>query len=321
MTLVIIALLVRLWQILLLIFIAFLVATALSPLVEVFLRRGWPRAGAVAFVVTGLIAVLAGVLMLLIPPLVEQGQRFAVNLPGYLERGQRLLESNPDLYQRLQDAANQGAADPAVIFSGFLAFSTGLITGIANAVIVVVLAIYILVDGERIYNWIARYLPATQRAKIRDAMPEISRVVSGYVLGQTISSLLFGAFALVTLWLLGVPEPLLLAIVAAFADAIPLAGVLIATLPAVLLALTVGIPQAVAVLLLYIGYQQVENYLIVPRVYRSTLRVSSFAVLIAVLIGGQLLGIVGILIALPITAAIPVIERIWRIDIIPGEPS
>jgi len=106
----------------------------------------------------------------------------------------------------------------------------------------------------------------------------------------------------------------LLAVVAAFADAIPIAGILIATIPAVLLALTVSWQVAGLVFLLYVGYQQLENYVIVPRVYRGTLQISSFAVLVAVLVGGQLLGIVGVLLALPIAAAVPVIERIWRED-------
>jgi predicted PurR-regulated permease PerM len=108
-----------------------------------------------------------------------------------------------------------------------------------------------------------------------------------------------------------VPQALFLSIVAAFADAIPIAGVIIATIPAVLLAFSVSLGTAVIVLAAYLAYQQVENYVIVPRIYNNTLQISSFAVLVSVLIGGELLGIVGVLLALPIAAAIPVIERIW----------
>jgi predicted PurR-regulated permease PerM len=111
-----------------------------------------------------------------------------------------------------------------------------------------------------------------------------------------------------------VPQALFLALLAAAFDAVPLVGVFIATVPAVLLALTVSVPAAIIVLVAYVVYQQFENYVLAPRVYRGTLQISSFAVLIAVLVGAQLLGIVGALLALPVAAAIPVVEQIWIIE-------
>jgi predicted PurR-regulated permease PerM len=311
LTLAFLWLLARIWNILLLLFIAVLLAAAVNPIIRRLQRQGVPRGGAVAIVFLALLGTLAGILLLVIPPLIDEGRAFAADLPSYVEKTQRLLRDNPDLYQRIQDAANRGSADPGVVFQGFLAFSSGLIAAISNTVIVLVMTIYILADGKRIYAWCMRYLPEKQEDKVSRALPEISRVVSGYVIGQLITSAMFGAFTFVVLTLVGVPQPLFLAILAAFADAIPIAGVLIATVPAVLLALTVSWPAAAIVLVAYIAYQQIENYIIVPRVYRDTLHVSSFAVLISVLIGGQLLGIIGVLLALPIAAAIPTIERIW----------
>jgi predicted PurR-regulated permease PerM len=311
LTLVIIWLLARLWTILLLLFIAVLLAAALNPVVRRLQRTGLPRGGAVAAVFVALLGAFALILLLIVPPLIDEGRAFADELPGYVERTERLLRDNPDIYQRIQDAADRGSADPGVVFSGILSFSQGLISAVANAIIVLVLTIYILADGQRIYAWCVRYLPEKQEDKLRRALPEVSRVVSGYVAGQLFTSSLFGIFTFVVLSLAGVPQPLFLAILAAFADAIPIAGVLIATVPAVLLALTVSWQAAAIVLVAYMIYQQIENYIIVPRVYRNTLNVSSFAVLIAVLVGGELLGIIGVLLALPIAAAIPTIERIW----------
>ena len=132
------------------------------------------------------------------------------------------------------------------------------------------------------------------------------------MVGQAITSLLFGVIAFATLTLVGVPQPLLLAVLAGLLDAVPIAGILVATVPAVLLALTVSWPAATIVFAVYIAYQQIENYLVVPRIYRGTLKISSFAVLIAVLVGAKLLGIVGVLLALPVAAAVPVVERVWR---------
>ncbi len=314
LTLSIIWLLTRLWSILLLLFIALLVAAAVYPPVRWLEKRGMKRPVAVGVVFLTLIAAVLLLLGIVVPPLIDDGRDFATELPNYVEDAQRLLSKNPDIYERLQSAAQRGSADPAAIFGGFLSVGAGLIGAISNFLIVLVLAIYILVDGERIYDWLVRYLPAPQREKMDRAIPEVSTVVSGYVAGQLFTSLLFGGFTFLVLTALDVPQALFLAIVAAFADAIPIAGVLIATVPAVLLAFSVSPTAALIVFVSYLIYQQIENYIIVPRVYKNTLQISSFAVLLAVLIGGELLGIAGVLLALPIAAAIPVIERIWIED-------
>ena len=319
----VILLLIQLWTTILLVFIAFLLAIALNPLVIRLSDRGLPRVGAVAVIVLTLIGVVALVLTLLIPPLVDQGRMFAADFDGYVEDLRSIADDNEVIDDQIESATEggTGTTNPSTIISQFLSVGSSLVTGIANTLIVIVLAVYILVDGERIYDWIARYLPASQKAKVRRALPEIGRVISGYVTGQAINSTLFGTFAFIALTILDVPQPLFLALIAAFADAIPIAGVLIATVPAVVLALTGpsgGITTAAIVLALYIVYQQIENYVIVPRVFGNTLQISSFAILVAVLVGGQLLGIIGVILALPIAAAIPVIEKIWRTDLAPG---
>lgn len=311
LTLVIIWLISRLWSILLLSFIALLVAAALYPPVRKLEQRGLRRPLSVAVVFLTLIAGIVLMLWIVVPPLIDDGRAFAKELPSYVDEAKSILDKNPDIYERLQEAAQRGSADPTAIFGGLLTFSAGLIGAISSTLIVMVLAIYILIDGERIYAWLVRYISANHREKLDRAIPEVSRVVSGYVAGQILTSLLFGVYTFVVLSALNVPQALFLAIVAAFADAIPIAGVLIATVPALLLAFSVSIPAAIIVLIAYLGYQQVENYIIVPRVYKNTLQISSFAVLVSVLIGGELLGITGVLLALPIAAAIPVIERIW----------
>ena len=304
-------LLAQLWTLLLSLFVALLLTAALDPPVSRLERRGVPRAASIAIFVLALAGIVAGIAVLVVPPLIEQGTQLAEAAPGYLERFRLFTQANPEVFTRVQAAAAGSDADPQAVASRFLAAGTGLFRGISAFLIVLVMTAYLLADGERIYDWTVRYLPQDQRIRVRQALPEISRVVSGYLLGQLLTSLLFGVFTFVVLTALGVPQPLLLAILAAVADAIPVVGVVIATVPAVLLALTVSPLVAGIVLALYLAYQQIENYLIVPRVYRGTLELHPFAVLIAVLIGAQLLGILGVLLALPIAAAVPVIERIW----------
>ena len=185
--------------------------------------------------------------------------------------------------------------------------------GIANIIITLALTFYILLDGPRLFEWsISRLSPALQ-GRARRVRVEVTRTVGGYVRGQSIVSLCFGMYTLIVCSIAGVPEPLLLAVLAAILDAVPQIGATLATIPIVLLALTVSPLTAIIVLALFIAYQGVENYVIVPRVFGATLQIPAIAILIAVLIGARLLGVVGALLALPIAAAIPAVVRAWPI--------
>jgi predicted PurR-regulated permease PerM len=306
-------LLIRLSGVLLEVFLALLLTAALDPLVTRLERRGWKRSRAVGILLLLFFGTLIGVLMLAVPAMVREAQQFGNDLPTYVERARPYLKNHPEAFARLQDFANRRAQDPSLYLSHAEAVGRGILGGLLKLLLLITMTAYLLIaDGERTLFWVLRFLPVRQRSKVRQALPEISHVVSAYLTGQLITSALFAVFALVTCFALGVPQPFLLALLAFVADAIPIIGATLATIPAVLLALTVSPTAAAIVLVLYVVYQQVENHFIVPRVYRSALQISSFGVLLAVAIGAQLLGIVGALIALPIAAAIPVIERIWR---------
>ena len=311
LTLAVLWFLFRIHGILIELFVAALLAAAMSPPVNALRRRGWPRSLAVIAVVVGVLAIFAAAIFLIAQPLVNEGKQLANDLPGYIDQTQRFFQNNPALYKRIQDAASSGSTSPSTFFNGVLNAGTGIISGISAAFIVIILAVYILLEGGRALNWLTRDLSSSHRHRLDRLMPELVRVVSGYIIGQLITSTLFGVFTFIVLTILGVPQPLLLALLAAFADAIPILGVPLAILPAALLGLTVSLQTAVIVVIAYVIYQQIENYVLVPRVYQGTLQISSFAVLIAVLIGTTLLGILGALLALPIAAAIPVVERVW----------
>jgi predicted PurR-regulated permease PerM len=306
-------LIIQLSSVVLLVFIALLLTAALDPLVTRLEHRGWKRSTAVGALLLLVFGTLIGMLVLAVPAMVREAQRFADELPTYVEQARPYFKDHPEAYARLQDFANRRAQDPSLYLSRAEDVGRQVLTALTQLLLLVTMTAYLLVsDGERTLFWLFRYLPAHLRPKIRQALPEVSHVVSGYVVGQLITSALFAAFALATCLVLGVPQAILLALLAFFADAIPIVGALIATAPAVLLALTVSPTAAAIVLVLYAVYQQIENHFIVPRVYRNALQMSSFGVLLAVAIGAQLLGIIGALIALPIAAAIPVVERIWR---------
>jgi predicted PurR-regulated permease PerM len=305
----------RVWNIMLLGLIALMFAAALDPLVRRLQSRGVRRSGSVAIVMTAFLVVLVALLSLILSPLITEGRQFIDDLPSQVERLRGPLRDNPEIYNRLMRSAQSVSTNPSESVTGGVKEVTfSVISFLADALVVLVFTIYFLLDGPRIYRYTFRYVPQRFRRKLDRSIPEVSAVVSGYVTGQFLTSLLFGIFAFAVLSILGVPQPLFLALLAALGDAVPIVGVTAVTIPTVFLALTVSPTAAIVVLIAYIVYQQVENYFIVPRVYQSTLNISSFAVLIAVLIGSALLGIVGALLALPIAAAIPVIEDIWLED-------
>jgi predicted PurR-regulated permease PerM len=313
LTLALIWLVGQLFSVILTFVIALMLTAALAPAVNWLENRGIKRIGAVAIAMLTMMAGIGLLVFLLLQPIIDEGRQFAEDFPSYVDKvSSRFDTSVPDLYDRIQETAQRLQANDLVgPLANIIAVGRSLFTGASNALLVLVMTAYLLSDGRRIYLWAVRYLPDDQEAKVSRALPEISRVVSGYVVGQLATSFLFGLFSFGVLKAVGVPQALFLALIAALLDAVPIIGALIATVPAVLLALTVSPTAAIIVLIAYLLYQQLENYVIVPRVYRGTLQISSFAVLIAVLIGSELLGILGALLALPVAAAFPVVERIW----------
>lgn len=310
---------VQLWGTVLQVFLAFLLATALLPLVRRLQHRGFSKGLASLLVFIGLIALIAAFFGIIVPPLINQGQSFLDNAPDYLQRFERFIRRYPSLWDQYQNLRQNGVGGAGETTGGpedtvntALTVGGRVVSTFTNFFFVLVLTFYLMLEGDATWNFLSRYFTPRLRYRIARSYPEITRVVSGYVIGQSINSLVFGTFAFVVLWIFGVPEKLLLATLAAVFDAVPIVGVPVATIPAVLLALTVSWQTAVFVVVAYVLYQQFENYVMVPRVFGNTLQVSGLSILVGVLVGGQLLGVIGVILSLPITAAFPVIERVWN---------
>jgi predicted PurR-regulated permease PerM len=289
-----------------------LVTAALTPPVHRLMQRGVSRRGAVAIVFVAITAVVALIVVLISPRVVDQGHALAKHLPAYVNQAQFILRRFPSLDRRIQHAANAGAADPSSILPLFLDAGSSVISGAANALAVIAMAAYLLAGGERSFSYALHFLPETLQDKVLSTAPEVVRVVSGYVFGQAIMSTLIATFTFVMLEATGVPQPILLAVLAGFLDAIPLVGTLIATAIVVLFALSVSQPIAIFILIAFLAYNVIESNVVLPHVYGHVLGISPFAVLVAILVGFQLVGLIGVFIALPMAAVIPAAERAWR---------
>ena len=304
----------QIWQVLFLVFLGMFIAMVLDRPVSWLNTRGLPRGIAIAAVLGITIGVVVLMVWFTTPGLVTELREFWNQLPEFVETALAWTANRwPEFYEQAVawSEQQQQDLDADSFVRGVLSQGLDLFTGVANIVVALIIAVYILADRGQSLEGIYQWMPQRQASKLRRTIPAVTRIVNAYVTGQAINSVLFALFVLVLLTVLGVPSVALLALIAAIGDAIPQVGVVIATIPAVLLALTQSLETALIVLVAYTIYQQIENYVTSPRVFSQTLQLRPLVTLVAVLIGGKLLGIVGVLLALPVAAAIPAVADIW----------
>jgi predicted PurR-regulated permease PerM len=276
-------------------------------------RRGLGRGAVVGLLTLLMCAVAALLVTVVFTSLAEQLTKLVQDFPALRDRvDQRLPAHYPTLRRVVREIfALPSSPEVAAHLKRPLALGTVALSGVVSMFFMLIVTIYLLLDGKRLYAWLIAYIPRVHRERMAVTAEEVSRVVYAYVRGQAICSALFAVFAGILLSILGVPAVVPLAILAGLCDVIPVVGVILATVPAVLLALTVSPATAGIVLACYVAYHVVESYFLVPRIYGQSLRLSTLAVLLALLIGTTLQGLIGGVLVLPLVAAYPIIERIW----------
>jgi len=297
----------------LLFLISLLLAVTLSPLAARLERRGVSHGVAVGAIAAAMVGVILLFFWLVVPPLTDQALFLQRDLETRRAAIQQRLSGIHPLVATIVMQILELPRSPEVAASLHrpLAWGRFAVMGGTAAILVLVLTLYLVLDGRRFYAWLLAYVPRRHRRRMAATVSEVSEVIIAYVQGQVFTSIVYGLYAFATLAIFRVPAAVPLALLAAFCDVIPVLGVVVSTVPAVLLALTVSPIAAAAVLALYILYHVVENYVLIPWVYGRRLRLSGLAVLIALVVGGTLQGILGAVLVLPLVAAYPIIERIW----------
>jgi predicted PurR-regulated permease PerM len=299
--------------VLVLIGLALFLAIGLEPAVHWLMRSRMPRALAVAIVAIGVLGGIGGFLALAIPPLVAQAEAFSRQLPAYIaqihDHSSTLgrLDARFHLEQRVTAAV--GGDSGSKLASGLLGAGRMVLSATAAAFTVLILTLYLLIDLPRIRRLGYRLTPAPRRPRVILIGDEITAKVGRYVMGNLLTSLIAGVGTF--LWLLawGVPYPIVLGIMVAILDLIPVVGSTIAGIIVSLVALTVSLPIAIATAIFYIVYRLLEDYLIVPRVIGHAVDIPATATVVAVLIGGTAFGLLGALVAIPAAAAIDILLR------------
>ena len=293
----------RIFPVLLLVILSLMLVATFNPLVrrwQARLGRSW----AIVAVVTALIVAFLGTLALLIPPLVIQGAKVVENAPHYSDQIQKLLAQH-NIHYNIQREVQQMSGKLTESTPEVMSILTSVVGAVAAFATVAILTIYLLIEGPDVGKALIRLLPRKERLHARRLVMEIGLQVGGYMRGQIITSALAGVFSFITCWAAGVPAAFALGALAAIADAVPLIGLLIALVPAALLALTVSASKAGIVIVAYLVYHQLEDHFIAPKVYGSALGLSLSVIVISILIGVELMGMLGAVLALPVAAAIP----------------
>jgi len=298
-------------QVLVQVIIALFIAVSLDPAVRLLIRHGVRRSIAVGIILALALLLLGGFIWSLVPALIGQGGDLLRNIPQYLQELPERSKTYQEIANRygLTEKLTEFAKTlPGKVGGGALGVLTGIFSALVNVLLVVVLTIYFMADLPRLRRGIVRLVPRAHRPRAAQGINVVVDKVGGYMIGNLIISLFAGVSSFICLISLGVPYALPLAVFVAITDLIPMIGASIGAVGCTVVALVTGdIGSTIVVFVFFIAYQQLENYLIAPRVLRNTVDLSSVAVLLAALTGGAILGVVGALMAIPIVAAIKVL--------------
>jgi predicted PurR-regulated permease PerM len=234
--------------------------------------------------------------------MLEEFRAVRDNLPESA-REVELLAARFGIEIELQERAREFRWDE--LFSGNEALDYGqqVLATTLSIVTIIAITAYLLADTPRLGAFALQFVPEDKKTDAERLFLSLTRVVGGYLRGQAITSLCIGVFTFLMLTILGVSNPLAFAVLAALVDVIPIVGAFIATIPPVAAALQDSAGKAALVLAGMVAYQQFEDRILAPRVYGRMLNLPPLIVLIAVLAGAELMGIIGVLLALPLTAA------------------
>ncbi len=296
----------RLWPIVVIVLTSFIFMAALLPYVEWLTAHKVPRIASVLIVMFTILGILAGVAGLVGTASVNEFNNVRDNLPQDAKDTEDLLDKF-GIHVQLQDRARN--IDWNRIISGDAAINYGqrAVTIVLGIITVFVLTAYLLADTPRMNRFLYQFVPPGREPELGHWLQSLRNVVGGYIRGQVITSVVISVFTFVVLVAAGVPNAAAFAVLAGFVDIIPIVGAVIAVVMPTLAAFQESTTRAIIVLVLLLLYQQFEDRILTPRVYGQTLNLPPVIVLVAVLIGGQLFGIPGVLLALPAAAVARVV--------------
>jgi predicted PurR-regulated permease PerM len=296
------------------IFVAAVVALGLDPPVSALVARGWKRGIAALSVFAAIFVAAIALILLTAGPLWDQIVEFVNTLPAYWDRlthtdgfqqwigtggaDDQIKQGLKDLAAGLPDAANT-----------ILGIAGGIFGGVLSLVTLSFLALFLLMERPTITDWLFGFAAPPVEERWRPVLEESISAISSSLLGNIAISVVAATVAGVSAWIFGLPFPIVLAVMTGFLDLIPQVGATVAAVVLVAIGLTVSTTAGVAMLVIQLIYQQLENYVVYPLVYRKAVELSAFTTIVAVLIASSILGVVGAILAVPFAAVIKIVLR------------
>jgi predicted PurR-regulated permease PerM len=300
-----------------LLYLSVVLSLGFAPMVRGLEARHWlgrkrktPRWLAILILYVILAAVAVAVLEVIVPPLVAQSRDLGSHLPEYLAKLQSWMISH-HLQSRVYTMAELLDRNPTSnsTMTGILGVVNRAVGIVFTSFTVLLLTFYLLVEGNAMFHGFLLWMPAESRPRWSRMAGDAGVKVGAWMSGQFVLCLLIGTTATIGFWIIGLPYFYVLGLICGLGEMVPLIGPVISAIPAVLVAMTLGLNTAVITTIFIFVQQQVENNIIIPRLMQKQTGISPMLVMVAILIGGSLLGVVGALLAVPTAAVIQIMVR------------
>ena len=306
-------LLYRFYQVVFILFIAIVIGTVIRPAVVWLHQRGLPRVAGIILIYFVTLALFVGFVLLVFPLLLEQGATVAAAIPDYYQSLRqwlggysdslvsRISKLLPSALPNLQPGQQTGLEMIASAEQAWR-YATTATQSIFTAIVTLILVFYWILDGPRAIQSVLMLIPQDQREGIKELFAAMESKVGFFIAGQGVLCLIIGVMALIAYLLIGLPNALVLALIAGMLEAVPMIGPLLGAVPAAFVALALGPEKLIWVIVATVVIQQLENSLLVPRVMRKAVGVNPFVTLLSFFAFSSLFGIAGALMAIPIAA-------------------
>lgn len=289
-------------------FVVLILVASLRPVV-----KSWGKKIGNTFAVIALMLIMFGMiaafLYVIVPPFIDQTKSLINNLPGYANRLSILRDRVPSL----DNAYTSILSSIGDVGGGFISVTTGVFGGIVTFLTIIVLTVYFLLDEKFFANTFYRMIPSDKRETIIEIISKITQKVGDWLRGQLLLGLIIGLCVYVGTSIIGLRYALTLGVIAGVLEIIPIIGPIISGVLGTLIALFISPVTALITAIFYIVLQQLENNLLVPKIMQRAVGLPPAIIIVAILIGGKLLGIAGALLAVPISGILYVIIQEWDI--------
>jgi len=297
-------------DIVVLFFVVLVIVAALTPLVDK-MSKYMPRIIALLIITVVFLTALTAIGFLLIPPIVNQIEQLATNLPNLVDNLSPTFHNLQFVIKQYQSSLLNLSSELGGFSSGIYSTTVGFFTGIVAIITILVLSFYMLLEQNSFRVFMKNIIPEEQEETVFNIIHKISTKMGNWLRGQGILMLIIGVLDWIALAAIGIPYALTLAVWGGLTEIIPYIGPWMGLVPALIVAYTVSPVKAVIVIIVFILIQQLEGHVLVPKMMSKAVGLSPVIIILALLIGAKLMGILGVLISVPAAAAISVIVQEW----------